>query len=123
MPRRLLCSTRRRSMYGMISGGGGLGLGMWMPMRLQRALRYGTSRVASRAARSARVAGGVIFVMSFAYIIGPFFLWPIGDAGPRWRIGGAEPGKGLKVEGYQVFKLTCDLFRELEVWVSRLGEV
>jgi hypothetical protein len=28
---------------------------------------------------------------------------------------------GFKVEGYQVFKLTCDLFRELEVWVSRFG--
>src|ERR1043165_1982736 len=91
---------RRVSMYGMISRGGGFGRGMWMPMRLQRALRYGTSRVASRAESSAKVVGGVILVMSFAYIIGPFVFWPIGT---QVRDGGIEVA-GSKLSGFQVSK-------------------
>ena len=40
---------------------------------------------------------------------------------PRWRIEVRKPGEGLKVEGYQVIKLTRDPFRLLEVWASLCG--
>jgi hypothetical protein len=88
-------------MYGMISRGGGFGRGMWMPMRLQRALRYGTARVASRAESSAKVVGGVILVMSFAYIIGPLFF---GRLATQVRDGGIEVA-GSKLSGFQVRNL------------------
>jgi hypothetical protein len=49
------------------------------------------------------------------------FLWlerrGIRDGGLKC----GDPLKGLKVEGYQVIKLTRDLFRLLEVWASPEG--
>ena len=44
-------------MMGMICSGVGFLPGVWMKRRLQRALRYGVSRVASRAWSSAKVFG------------------------------------------------------------------
>src|SRR5688572_24366878 len=89
-------------MWGMISTGCGFGPGTWMPMRLQRALRYGTSRWRSRAMSSAIVAGGVILVMS-VYIV---FLLVVGR---RWThsADGGWRGGVVRVEGFQVIE-TCD---------------
>src|ERR1041385_3629737 len=50
-------AARMRSMMGMISVGVGFGPGVRIWRRLQRALRYGISRVESRAASSERDLG------------------------------------------------------------------
>ena len=55
-------------MWGMISAGCGLGPGTWMPRRLQRAFRYGTSRVALRAASSVGVLGNGMSQIVFAFM-------------------------------------------------------
>src|SRR3954471_3335536 len=60
--------SRRCWMMGMIWAGVGFGPGVPMKRRLQRALRYGTSRVASRAASSSTFLGNGISDVSMNFI-------------------------------------------------------